>query len=220
MANGHSRKRQRSTRHSKGASRRHVTAGTVKKIVRSLQPKPEIKHYQAVGSLAQVTSTATSFSPHFLNVSQGVGTSQRVGNDIHWKSFYTEMQFRSHPTTTTNTICRAILYIPKAGATTDMVNQVPAVTLWSFIDVNEYILLKDIRFELKEGGGTASATNLLAMKTLINARRLKKPKLVSFANSAAVQPVEPLAKWLLLSDKAAGSAPTLDYKHSDYYYDN
>lgn len=155
-----------------------------------------------------------------MNVPQGVGTSARVGNDVHWKSFYTEMLWRSHPSSTTNTIVRAILYIPKAGISVDMTNQVPAVTLWSFIDTNEYIILKDLRFELKEGGGTASATNLLAVKTIINAKKLKKPKLVSFANSLAITPVEPLAKWLFLSDKAQGLAPSMTFKHADYYYDN
>ena len=208
----------RRVRSSRNTSRGVYSNATLTKIVKRM-PKPEVKSVENIGGPTVISSAGYEWSPfmQYALGTQGLQPNQRVGNDVLWKSWYEDLIFRSSSVSTGPAMIRAVLYIPKTP-TNSLTND--NLGVYDFINVQKYIVIKDIRFEVMEGAGNASSTGGHHIKQLKMGKRFKKPMPLHYASNVASQPEQQLMKWHFVSDiSPSGPAPNFRHKHVGYFFD-
>lgn len=219
MANGRGNRFDRK----RGRGAGGVSSSKVRKIVKQMNDKArEKKHFtqQAIDQVISTTGTNFNMVPA---VSQGVGTSQRIGNDIQWKSYHVRMILKGGVNMTEAQVFRVIWYTARKTGT----SMPSTVGVTSFLDQDEFIIHSDkihrIGSNMSRSTGTdIPATGVGAFKILNFGRRFKKPAHMVFNDSTGASLLTNHMKCYIVSTNSSTSlsySTALDFMSTCYYTD-
>ena len=164
----------------------------------------------AVSDLNVTNSAHTSPTANYV-IAQGDTSVTREGNEVYATSFCHKFILHANTTGSHTSICRLCLYIPKHNPSDTISN----FTILSSTDTDKFVILYDRVVELGFGSGHAFGAKMLTIK-----RKFKNVKKLYYTGSGATAPINPVMKWIWVSDQASsGKPPTLNAELINYYKD-
>jgi len=211
-------------RSSGSRSSRQNTLSTqkVKSIVKkTLAQSRETKHHQqqALNQVIQTTGTNFDMVPA---VGQGVGTGQRIGNEIQWKSYHVRMILKGGANMAQGHVFRVIWYTPRVNGTL-MPN---TVSVTDFLDQEAFVVHSDKIHKIGTNIDRSTAIDIPpsgvgAFKILNFGRRFKKPANMVFDNNLSSSLLSNHMRCYVVSTNGATGtyATSVDFSSTCYYTD-
>lgn len=158
-----------------------------------------------------VTNVGHTTSTGSFEIAQGNTSLTREGNEVYATSFCHKFVCHANTTGTNTSIIRLCLYIPKHNPS----DVITGLTILSSVDTDKFVVLYDRSIELGYGSGHAFGAKLLTIK-----RKFKNAKKLYYTGASAAAPINPVMKWIWVSDQAAsGKPPTLNAELINYFKD-
>ena len=194
----------------------------IKSIVkRTLASTREKKHNQQTALDQVINTTGTNFDM-VPKVGQGTGVSQRIGNEIQWKSYHVRMILKGGPVMESAQVFRIIWYTARVNGT--LMPTTTSVT--SFLDQEAFIIHSDKIHKIGSNMTRVNAddppTGTGAFKILNFGRKFKKPAHMQFDDHLSTSLLTNHMRCYVVSTyggSASAYATTLDFMSTCYYTD-
>lgn len=206
-------------------TRRASTASTqkIRSIVKStLAATREKKHHQISNTNLVINTTGTNFDM-VPKPSQGVGVSQRVGNEIQWKSYHVRMIVKGGRLMAGSHVFRVIWYTPRLNGT--LMPNTTSVT--SFLDQEAFIIHSDklhkIGTNIDRAVAEDPASGVGAFKVLNYGRKFKKPAVMVFDDTNPNSLLTNHMRCYIVSTSGSSSldyTTSVDFISTSYYTDS
>lgn len=194
----------------------------IKSIVKStLAASREKKHFQQVTTNQVINQTGTNFDM-VPKVGQGVGVSQRVGNEIQWKSYHVRMIVKGGRLLSQGQVLRVIWYTPRVSNTL----MPTSVSVTDFLDQEKFIIHSDkihkIGTNIDRVNQEDPPSGTGAFKVLNFGRKFKKPATMVFDDNLATSLLTNHMRCYIVSTSPSSSldyATAVDFMSTCYYTD-
>lgn len=202
--------------------RRRVSTQKINSLVKkAIAASREKKHFNQSTSDQIINTTGVNFDM-VPKVGQGVGVSQRIGNELQWKSYHCRMVIKGGPLMTGAHVFRVVWYTPRVNGT--LMPSTTSVT--DFIDPEAFIIHSDklhkIGTNISRLAGDDPASGVGAFKVLNYGRRFKKPAKMVFDDNLATSLLSNHMRCYIVSTSPSSSSDyttKVDFNSTCYYTD-
>lgn len=215
--------RRKTTKTSKARRSTGVSNARIQRIVNNtLNATREKKHFQQVTTNQVINTTGTNFDM-VPKVGQGVGVSQRIGNEIKWKSYHVRMIVKGGRLLSQGQVFRIVWYTPRVNGTL----MPTSTSVTDFIDQEAFIIHSDkihkIGSNMDRGVAEDPPTGVGAFKVLNYGRKFKKPATMVFDDNLATSLLTNHMRCYIVSSSPSSSADyatLVDFMSTCYYTDS